>query len=302
MYDIIIIGAGPAGLTAAIYAGRAEKKVLILEKETFGGQITFSPKVENYPGMISVSGNELADKLIEQVMNYGIDIELAEVLNVKDLGDTKVVVTDSGEYAAKTVIIASGSKHRHLGVEGEENYIGNGISFCAVCDGAFYKGKRVAVVGGGNTALQDSVLLADCCSKVTIVQNLPFLTGEKKLQQILESKSNVEFVFNTVVTGVSGDETIKAIKLHDTETNEDSELNIDGVFVAIGQVPENEPFSGVSDINEYGYITADETCTTKTPGIFVAGDCRTKQVRQVTTASSDGAIAALAACKYIDSN
>ncbi|MBQ0125282.1 MAG: FAD-dependent oxidoreductase [Clostridiales bacterium] len=300
MYDIIIVGAGPAGLTAAIYAARAEKRVLILEKETFGGQITYSPKVENYPGMISVSGNELAEKFIEQVMNLGIEIELAEVTGVRDDGYEKVVNSTAGEYRAKAVIIASGSKHRHLGVPGEENFIGEGVSFCAVCDGAFYKGKRVAVIGGGNTALQDAVLLSEGCASVTIVQNLETLTGEAKLRQILESRSNVSVICNTVVTEVCGGDKITSIKVKNTATGEESELMLDGVFVAIGQMPENEPFSSVASLNDYGYIVSGEDCLTKTPDVFVAGDCRTKAIRQVTTATADGAVAALAACRYID--
>lgn len=300
MYDIIIVGAGPAGLTAAIYAARAEKRVLILEKETFGGQITYSPKVENYPGMISVSGNELAEKFIEQVMNLGIEIELAEVTGVRDNGYEKVVSSTAGEYRAKAVIIASGSKHRHLGVPGEENFIGEGVSFCAVCDGAFYKGKRVAVIGGGNTALQDAVLLSEGCASVTIVQNLETLTGEAKLRQILESRSNVSVICNTVVTEVCGGDKITSIKVKNTSNGEESELMLDGVFVAIGQMPENEPFSSVASLNDYGYIVSGEDCLTKTPGVFVAGDCRTKAIRQVTTATADGAVAALAACRYID--
>lgn len=301
MYDIIIIGAGPAGLTAAIYAGRADKRVLIIEKETFGGQITFSPRVENYPGMLSASGNEIAEKFLEQVMNLGTEIELCEALSIRDLGDHKVVETSSGNFEAKAVIIATGSKHRHLGVEGEEKFIGEGVSFCAVCDGAFYKGKKVAVIGGGNTALQDAVLLSESASSVTIVQNLPYLTGEKKLEEILRSRSNVSFIFETSVTEICGDKSLSSIKLKNNSTNEESELFVDGVFVAIGQVPENKPFEELAELNEYGYIISDESCVTKTNGVFVAGDCRTKAIRQVTTAAADGSISALAAIKYIDS-
>lgn len=300
MYDIIIIGAGPAGLTAAIYAARAEKRVLILEKETFGGQITFSPKVENYPGLGVVSGNELADRFLEQVMSYGVDIELCEVLDVRDVDGVKVVGTSSGDFEAKAVIIASGSKHRRLGLDGEEELIGEGVSYCAVCDGAFFKGKAVAVVGGGNTALQDAVLLSELCSRVTIVQNLSFLTGEAKLEKKLRAAGNVEFIFDTVVTGLVGDKSLYAISLKNEKTGETGELKVDGMFVAIGQVPENEPFSNVAALDGRGYIKSDETCKTKTPGVFVAGDCRVKRIRQVTTATADGTIAALGAINYID--
>ena len=300
MYDIIIIGAGPAGLTAAIYAARAEKRVLILEKETFGGQITFSPKVENYPGLGVVSGNELADKFLEQVMSYGVDIELCEALDVRDLGDAKVVETTAGDFEAKAVIIASGSKHRRLGLDGEEELIGEGVSYCAVCDGAFFKGRSVAVIGGGNTALQDAVLLSELCSHVTIVQNLSTLTGEAKLEKKLRAAGNVDFIFDTVVTGLVGDKSLYAIDLKNEKTGEKSELKVDGMFVAIGQVPENEPFSNVAALDGRGYIESDETCKTKTPGVFVAGDCRVKRIRQVTTATADGTTAALGAINYID--
>ena len=301
MYDIIIIGAGPAGMTAALYALRADKKVLLLEKENFGGQITFSPKVENYPTIQQISGNELAQRMLDQVMEHGAEIELAEARNIKDHGTHKTVETDQGAFDAKAVIIAVGSKHRRLNLPGENELVGEGISYCAVCDGAFFAGQSVAVIGGGNTALQEAVMLSDICTDVTVVQNLAFMTGEKKLVSILEQKENVHMIFNTVVTALKGDGKLDAITLHNTQTKTDSELKVDGVFVAIGQVPENDNFADVAVLNEYGYIVADESCLTKTPGVFVAGDCRTKAIRQVTTASSDGAIAALAACRYIDS-
>ena len=300
MYDIIIIGAGPAGLTAAIYAMRADKNILLLEKENFGGQITFSPKVENYPGFTSVSGSELAEQLLDQVMSYGAQIEMATATNVIDHGTHKTVVTDYGEFDAKTVIIATGSKHRHLGIDGELELIGNGISYCAVCDGAFYNGKAVAVIGGGNTALQEAVMLSEYCTSVTIIQNLSFMTGEGKLLKILEGKSNVKMVYDSVVTEFLVNDTLYGVKVRNTKDGAESEIKVDGVFVAIGQQPENEPFAALTALNDYGYIISDERCRTDTPGVFVAGDCRTKEVRQVTTATADGAVAALAACKFID--
>ena len=201
MYDIIVIGAGPAGMTAALYALRADKKVLLIEKETFGGQITYSPKVENYPGFMQVSGNELADHMLEQVTEHGADIELCEVTGIKDNGQSKTVITDIGEFEAKAVIIATGAKHRHLGVEGEEELIGEGISFCAVCDGAFFSGKKVGVVGGGNSALVEAMMLAETSSEVVIIQNLSILTGEAKMVRALEEKPNVSMIFDTVVEG-----------------------------------------------------------------------------------------------------
>ncbi|MBR3867912.1 MAG: FAD-dependent oxidoreductase [Clostridia bacterium] len=300
MYDIIIIGGGPAGLTAAIYALRANKSVLVLEKGSFGGQITYSPKVENIPGFVSVTGNEFADKLVEQALELGAEIEPTEVFSVKN-GEVKTVVTEDGDYEAKAVIIATGAKHRLLGIENEENLIGNGISFCAVCDGAFYKDEEVAVIGGGNSALQEAILLSDVASKVYVVQNLDFLTGEKKLAEQLYLKENVEIITGSVVKKICGDEELESIVITKTADGEDRKINVKGMFVAIGLIPQNAPFSDVIGLDSYGYADADESCTTNTAGVFVAGDCRKKRIRQVATACSDGAIAALAACDYIDS-
>ena len=301
MYDIVIVGAGPAGLTAAIYARRADKSVLVLEKETFGGQITFSPKVENYPGFIQMSGNEFAEKLIEQALNLGAEIELEAVTEIKDNGKTKTVVTEDNEYECKAVIIAAGSKHRQLGLPNENDLIGEGISYCAVCDGAFYKDKTVAVIGGGNSALQEAVLLSETSKKVYIVQNLAFVTGEKKLEEILKGRSNVEFIFSNVVKELIGETSLEGIIIEDTESGAITNLDVDGVFVCIGQAPENEPFSNLVSLNDYGYIDSGEDCLTQTEGIFTAGDCRSKTVRQITTATGDGAVSAVAACRYIDS-
>ncbi len=299
MYDIIIIGAGPAGLTAAVYALRAGKTVLLLEKGSFGGQITYSPKVENIPGFVSVSGNEFAEKLVEQALGLGAEIEPCEALEIKN-GDIKTVITDDGEYTAKAVIIATGAKHRLLGLPNEEVLIGNGISFCAVCDGAFYKDMDVAVIGGGNSALQEAVLLSETSKKVYVVQNLGFLTGEKSLADELMAKENVEIILNTVVKEIKGEKELEAIVIENTETKEEKVLNISGMFTAIGLVPQNNAFENVLQLDVYGYADAFESCITDTNGIFVAGDCRKKSVRQVATAVSDGAVAALAACKYID--
>ncbi len=299
MYDIIIIGGGPAGLTAALYACRANKKTLVIEKETFGGQITFSPKVENIPGFISLTGNEFAEKLVEQVLGQGADVESCEVLEIKD-GEIKTVVTDDGEFEGKAVIIATGAKHRMLGVEGEEKYVGEGISFCAVCDGAFYKDKTVAVVGGGNSALQEAILLSDLAKKVYVVQNLNFLTGEKKLADQLYKLDNVEVITGVTVESFLGDSELEGIVIKDS-AGESRKLSIDGLFIAIGLIPQNDAFKNVVELDDRGYAVIDETCESATKGIFVAGDCRTKKIRQVTTAAADGAIAALAACDYIDS-
>lgn len=299
MYDIIIIGGGPAGLTAALYARRANKSVLVIEKATFGGQITYSPKVENIPGFIQLTGNEFADKLVEQVLEQGADVELCEALSIKD-GDVKTVITDSGEFEGKTVIISTGAKHRMLGLPDEHKYVGEGISFCAVCDGAFYKEKTVGVVGGGNSALQEAILLSDLAEKVYVVQDLDFLTGEKKLAEQVYEKSNIEVITGTKVTAFKGDTELNGIELTKNADGSVSELSVDGLFIAIGLIPQNEAFANVINLDERGYASADESCTTVANGIFVAGDCRTKKIRQVATAAADGAVAALAACDYVD--
>ncbi|MBQ9959624.1 MAG: FAD-dependent oxidoreductase [Oscillospiraceae bacterium] len=301
MYDIVIVGSGPAGLTAAVYARRAGKTVLVLEKEAFGGQITHSPKVENYPGFLEMSGNEFAEKLMEQAMAQGADLDLGEVVCVTDEGHLKTVRTAEGEsYSARAVIIAAGSKHRPLGVAREEELVGNGISYCAVCDGAFYAGQHVAVIGGGNSALQEAVMLAERCSRVTVVQNLAFLTGEQQLADKLYAMDNVDFIYSSVVEQLVGEEQLTALVLYNSDTATRTTLEVDGVFVAIGQLPENEPFKDVCEVAMNGYIEAGENCLTRTPGVFVAGDCRQKGVRQITTATGDGAVAAVAACRYLD--
>ena len=298
MYDIAIIGGGPAGLTAALYARRANKSVVVLEKGSFGGQITYSPKVENIPGFLSLSGNEFAEKLVEQVLEQGADVECAEVLSISG-NEIKTVHTDDGDYQAKAVIIATGAKHRMLGLPREEEFVGEGISFCAVCDGAFYSGKTVAVIGGGNSALQEALLLSDLAEKVYLVQNLDYLTGEDKLQEQLKAKENVEIILGNVVDSLIGDTELSGINIKNAG-GEIRELTIDGMFVAIGLVPQNEPFAELINLNAWGYVDAGEDCLTSAEGIFVAGDCRSKKIRQVATAAADGAIAALAACDYVD--
>ena len=303
MYDIIIIGAGPAGLTAAIYARRAEKSVLLIEKSTFGGQITHSPRVENYPGFVSLSGSELGEKLFEQALALGTDIELDTVTGIGgEAGHITVTCEGGSAFEGRTAIIATGSRHRDLGVENEEKFVGEGISYCAVCDGAFYKGKTVAVIGGGNSALQEAVLLSEGCTHVTVVQNLPYLTGEPSLQNILAGRDNVSFIYSTVVAGILGDDTFEGLLLRNTDTGEETVLTVDGTFVCIGQIPENGAFADVVKLGDYGYVDAGENCLPETtiPGVFVAGDCRTKAIRQVTPATADGAVAALAACRYLD--
>ena len=303
MYDIIIVGAGPAGLTAAVYARRAEKSVLIIEKSTFGGQITFSPKIENYPALKEIGGNELADLMVEQALEAGAEIELGTVNSIEPACDgTKTVSTKEGDtYTAKAVILATGAKHRVLGVEGEADLVGNGISFCAVCDGAFYKDQDVAVIGGGNSALQEAVLLSDTAKSVTLVQNLDFFTGEASLLDILKKKANVSYITGTTVQGFEAEGgLLKGLKLRKSADGTESTLKVDGAFIAIGLCPDNGDFAGICTLDEYGYFASGENCRTATEGIFVAGDARQKKIRQITTATADGAVSALAACEYID--
>ena len=300
MHDIIIVGGGPAGLTAAVYGLRAGKTVLVIEKAGFGGQIAFSPKVENIPGTKTISGSEFADKLTEQAMALGADVELENVTEIIPGEIFTVRTEEGGEYLGKSVILALGVKHRTLGLPGEEDLIGNGISFCAVCDGAFYTGQDVVMVGGGNSAMQEALLLSEVCRKVTIVQNLPFFTGEKKLADALATKENVEVHFSTLVDGyVTENGALTGIRVKQ-ETGESWVIPADGVFLAVGLQPENEAFASLAELDDRGYFDTDEYCITKTPGLFVAGDCRRKQIRQVTTAAGDGAVAAMAACRYLE--
>ncbi len=299
MYDIIIIGGGPAGLTSGIYARRANKSVLIIEKNTFGGQITSSPKVENIPGFSEVTGNEFAEQLVEQAIFQGVEFEYSEATQIID-GEVKKVVTDGGTFEAKAVIIATGTKHRHLGLPNEEKFIGDGISFCAVCDGAFFTGKTVAVIGGGNSALQEALQLSDLAKQVYVVQNLSYLTGEASLAKQVEERENITVILNHTVSAVLGEDAFKGITITNAQDGKVSELALDGMFVAIGLIPQNEYFKNVITLNSYGYADYDETLKTETKGIFVAGDGRKKQIRQVVTAASDGAVAALLACDYIN--
>ncbi len=302
IYDIIVVGAGPAGMTAALYARRAEKTVLLLEKENFGGQITFSPKVENYPGFMQMTGSEFADRLLEQVTSHGADIEMEEVTEVRPGENGLItVVTDRGKHLCRAVIIAAGSRHRRLGVPREEELTGNGVSYCAVCDGAFYAGRTAAVVGGGNTALQDAVILSDICKKVYILQNLKTLTGEERLAKLLRGRENVEMIFGVTVEELMGEGELTGVRIKDADTGEVREIATDAMFVAIGQEPENAPFAAVARIDGRGYISAGEDCRASDRGVFAAGDCRSKNVRQVATAVGDGAAAAVAACMYVDS-
>ena len=302
MHDVIVVGGGPAGMTAALYALRNGKSALVIEKNGFGGQMTFSPKIENYPGLVQISGLELADQMLNQIIEQGADIEIETVTGITPgEGIMTVTTEEGGSYEAKTVIVATGVKHRMLGLPGENDLVGNGISFCAVCDGDFYVDQVVCVAGGGNSALQEAILLAEKCKEVIMLQDLEFFTGEQRMQDILFSKPNVRAITNTAITAVvGGDDGLCAVEIADRTTGEAQRIECDGLFIAIGLIPENEPFRELADLNDWGYFDTDEACTTKTPGLFVAGDCRSKYTRQITTASADGAIAALAAVRYIN--
>ena len=301
MSDIIIIGAGTAGLSAAIYALRAGKSVLIFEGLSVGGQIINTPDVENYPGIAHTSGFEFANGLFEQAKSFGAELKREAVKELIDEGAVKRVKTDKGEYEAKAVILATGAKNRPLGLEREQEMVGRGVSYCATCDGMFYRGKDVAVAGGGNTALEDAQFLSGYCNHVYLIHRRDAFRGDQKNVSLLEARDNVEFVLNANVTALEGEKRVEGVTVADKFSGETRTLAVSGLFIAVGQMPANEAFANVVKLDDKGYIVADESCTTGTPGIFAAGDCRTKEVRQLTTAAADGAVAALAAGKYIDS-
>ena len=295
MYDVIIIGAGPAGLTSALYLLRANKKVLVLEAKNYGGQILNANKVENYPGIMSISGYDFATNLYNQVKNLGAEIKYETVLKISE---DKKVITDKYNYQSKTIIIATGASNRRLNLPNETKFIGKGISYCATCDGNFFKEKIVAVIGGGNTALEDTLYLSNLAKKVYLIHRRSEFRGENKNLEELKKKNNVEFILNSNITSINGDEYLESITIKDKEEKE-KKLKIDGLFIAIGRIPQNEVFNNVVDLDQNGYIIAHDEVYTKTDGIFVAGDARVKKLRQLTTAVSDGSLASLAVLNYI---
>ncbi len=301
MHDIIIIGGGPAGMTAALYALRNGKSVLVLERGGFGGQITYSPRVENYPGFLSMSGNEFADKLLEQILAQGAEVEVETAVGIEDAGNVKRVITEEGaNYEARAVILATGVKHRMLGLEGETGLVGDGISFCAVCDGEYYRGQTVVVAGGGNSALQEATLLAEVCREVILVQNLDRFTGEERLSSALLKRPNVRAFMGAAIEALRvEDGALRGLTIRTKTTSEPQAIACDGLFVAVGLIPENDAFAEFVPLDEAGYVLSGEDCLTSRPGIYAAGDCRKKRIRQLTTAAADGAVAALAACDYI---
>ena len=299
MRDIIVIGAGTAGMTAALYALRNGKSVLLLESECAGGQIANSPRVENFPSVKAISGSEFSERLWAQIEALGAELKIERAEKIQKKGDVFTVTTDGGEHKARAVIIATGAKHKKIGVEREDELTGSGVSYCAVCDGPFYSGDDVALVGDANTALQYGILLSGYCSKVYVCTWMDKFFGDKALVDTLLQKPNIEWVKNVTMCGFEGDEELSACVFNENDTGKKRTIPVKACFIAIGQEPDNAPFKNVVKLDGNGYIVADENCTTETEGVFVAGDCRTKKTRQLTTAVADGASAAMAACKYL---
>lgn len=299
MYDIIIIGAGTAGLSAAVYGTRAGKRVLILESTVYGGQIISAAEVENYPAVERTSGYEFAEKLYRQAKALGAEIKYERAVRIAVQGETKAVVTNRGEYLCRSVILATGAKNRKLGLEQEEKLTGAGVSYCATCDGAFYRGKDVAVAGGGSTALEDARFLSGYCRTVYMVHRRDTFRGEDRLIQALREKENIQYRMESQVVRLNGEERLESIVIRDNRTGNEEILEVSGLFVAVGQEPDNRNFADLVKLDEKGYIKAGEDCLTGTEGLFAAGDCRSKEIRQLVTAAADGAVAALAACAYL---
>ena len=297
-YDILIIGAGTAGLTAAIYGVRAGKSVLLIEKAMYGGQIVNARSVENYPGIPRISGYEFASSLYEQATGLGAEMVYDTVTGIQKKDGSFLAQGSQNQYRGRAVILATGAKARPLGLENEERFTGAGISYCAACDGAFFRGKDVAVVGGGNTALADALVLSDLCRSVAVIHRRDAFRGEDRLVRQLQEKTNIHYYMGYQVIRLTGETQLTAVTLR-AAGGEELELPVSGLFIAVGQEPENEPFRHTVALDGYGYVCADEGCQTQTDGIFAAGDCRTKKLRQLTTAAADGAAAAVAACEYL---
>ena len=299
MYDVIIVGAGPAGLTAAIYARRSKKSVLVFEALTYGGQITTTPDIENYPAYSHISGFDFATNLYNQTKDLGAEIKFEKVINIEDKKDYKEIMTNKATYKSKTVILATGAENRKLNLPNEDDLVGKGVSYCATCDGAFYKNKIVAVNGGGNTALEDAIYLSDIASKVYLIHRRDEFRAEEELVTRVKEIDNIELVLNSTITSLNASDKLNSIDVKDKEGKINT-IDIDGLFIAVGRVPENQNFAKLIDLNPQGYAVSGEDCHTKVEGIFVAGDNRVKLVRQLVTAAADGATAATEAVKYIN--
>ncbi len=300
MYDLIIIGAGTAGLSAAVYGVRAGKRVLLLEEQVYGGQILSAVEVENYPGIRRISGYEFADNLYRQATELGAELRYEKAVKIREEGGEKTVITNRSGYACRAVILATGAKKRRLGLEREEELTGAGISYCATCDGAFYRGKDTAVTGGGNTALEDALFLSGYCRKVYLIHRRDRFRGEERLVRALKEKENVVMVMESRIIRLNGKAHLETVTVKNSRTEREEELLVAGLFIAVGQEPDNRAFSDAVRLDASGYVEAGEDCRTGRAGIFTAGDCRTKEVRQLATAAADGAVAALAACAYME--
>ncbi|MCC0638773.1 MULTISPECIES: thioredoxin-disulfide reductase [unclassified Clostridioides] len=300
MVDIIVIGAGPAGLTSAIYAMRAGLSVTVFEKSIYGGQVASTSEVENYPAVQKISGIEFSTNIYNQAVDQGVDIQFDEVERISLEGKVKIVKTASGEHKAKAVILANGVERRKLGCVGEKEFTGRGVSYCATCDGAFFKNKEVAIVGGGNTALEDALFLANNCTKVYLIHRRDDFRGEEVLEKSVKARKNIEILYSHGVEKIEGEKTVSRIEVKDLKTEEKRTIDVSGIFIAIGLKPNNKMFENVLELDEGGYIVSDESCTTSVEGVYVAGDNRTKFLRQIITAASDGAIAAVQAANYIN--
>ena len=301
MYDIIVIGAGPAGMTASIYARRALKKVLVLEAVSYGGQIINTLDIENYPVEAHISGFDFSTKLYNQAVDLGAEFIFEKCMKIDKKNSLFEVYTSNNKYQCKSIIIATGTENRKLGLDREHEYIGKGLSYCATCDGAFYKKKDVAVVGGGNTALEDALYLSNICNKVYLIHRRDEFRGDNSVVDKIKGKTNIDIIYNSNVTKLFGDERLSSIEVSNLDGSK-KEINVSGLFVAIGKIPENEIFKDLIKMDENGYILASEDCHTNIEGILVAGDNRTKLLRQLVTATSDGAIAATEAIHYLESN
>ncbi len=301
IYDVVIIGAGPAGMTAALYTSRSNLSTLMIERGIPGGQMANTEDVENYPGYESILGPELSTKMFEHSKKFGAEYAYGDIKEIIDGKEYKTIVAGNKEYKAKTVIISAGAKYKQLGVPGEQEYGGRGVSYCAVCDGAFFKGKEIFVIGGGDSAVEEAVYLTRFASKVTVVHRRDELRAQKILQKRAFANEKVDFIWNHVVKEIKGtDRKVSSVVLTNTKTGEETEHSMDGVFIYIGMLPLSDPFKSLGILNDNGYIETDEKMETKVPGIFAAGDIREKELRQIVTATSDGSIAAQAAEKYIE--
>lgn len=300
IYDVIIVGAGPAGLTASIYASRANLNVLMLEKKYPGGQMLSTAEIENYTGYEEITGPELAEKMFEHSKKFGTEFAFGEITNIENFDDYKKVFVGEKEFLAKAIIIATGTQPRLLGIRGEQELASKGVSYCAVCDGAFFRNKDVVVIGGGDSAIEEAIYLSKLVNKVTVVHRRDELRAQKILQDRAFSKDNIHFVWDSIPASINGERKVSSVTVKNVKTNKETELNTDGVFIYIGMIPQTDSFKSLNILDEYGYVIADEHLETNVKGIFVAGDVRQKEIRQVVTATSDGAIAAQSAYKYVE--